>query len=286
MYTGVPSTSPACVRRPARPSNLAMPKSTSLATSPRSPCASPLPPSLARKMFSGLRSRCTIPEAWARERPSATCATMRWVVAASSRPRRVQPRRQVLADQELHRNERNAVPEIVVEHPDDVRALELGDGARLEREARGVVRLARGLGGHELHGAAHVERQVMREPHGPHGSAPQLAYELKAIGEDAADFGVQCVAPTRTCGCRKTVAADTTRPSGGASRVRARANENDGSLGGKRGDGAKGRASATGARRAIPRRAVRRRASGISPRCPRPAARPLRRRRAAGRTCR
>ncbi len=92
---------------------------------------------------------------------------------------------QVFADEPLHRDEGNAVPEVVVEDADDVRTLDLRDRARLEREARRVDWLASRLGGHEFHRAPHVESQMLREPDRAHGPAPELAHELEAVGDDA-----------------------------------------------------------------------------------------------------
>ena len=71
MYATVPSVDPACVRCSAvssaepsatSPSTFARPKSRSFA-SPRS----------VTNTFAGLRSRCTIPAAWAASSASATC---------------------------------------------------------------------------------------------------------------------------------------------------------------------------------------------------------------------
>ena len=102
----------------------------------------------------------------------------------------LEARRQVFADEPLHRDERNALPEVVVEDADDMRALDLRDRPRFEREAGSVACLARGLGAHELHGAADVERQVLGEPDGAHGPTAQLAHELEAVGDDASGGGV------------------------------------------------------------------------------------------------
>ena len=76
MYSGVPNTAPARVRRgPAgwlevsSGVTLAMPKSTILMKSRR-------PSRLMRKMFSGLRSRWTMPLAWAAARAWPICAAI------------------------------------------------------------------------------------------------------------------------------------------------------------------------------------------------------------------
>jgi hypothetical protein len=80
MYSGVPNTAPARVSRgPSCPGatapvassgvTLAMPKSTILTKSRR-------PSRLIRKMFSGLRSRWTMPLSWAAPSACAICAAI------------------------------------------------------------------------------------------------------------------------------------------------------------------------------------------------------------------
>ncbi len=109
-------------------------------------------PSRCGCMFSGLRSRCTMPLRMARARPRATCEMMLHGGLGVELLHALEAGGEVLAQQPLHGDEGNPFPEIVIEDPDDVRALELRDGARLEREARGVHGLARRLHGQgELH---------------------------------------------------------------------------------------------------------------------------------------
>ena len=100
---------------------------------------------------------------------------------------------EILALQPLHRDEGHPVVDVVVEDANDVRAVEVRDGARLEREASGVIGVAHRLARHELHGAADAERQVHGEPDVSHAAASDFANEFESLGKDAA--GVQCHRP-------------------------------------------------------------------------------------------
>ena len=89
MYIGVPMIAAVAVfsllspPRLALPVSLAIPKSRILARSPLATSRSG-----TRKMFSGLRSRCTMPARCAAASDDATCRTIRSASSGASRPSR------------------------------------------------------------------------------------------------------------------------------------------------------------------------------------------------------
>ncbi len=74
-----------------------------------------------------------------------------------------------------------------VDHADDVRVAELGDGARLAPEALELVRIGRDLAVHHLDGDRAFERRVERAVDRRHAAVPDLRVEPVAVGEKGAD---------------------------------------------------------------------------------------------------
>ena len=154
MYSGVPNTTPCWVTRPSLASGsrtLATPKSriftksnafsrSLIVCSPDSSViwriSSRRPSRGVSMMFSGLRSRCTIPFACAA--PSAPAIWLTIVIARSRSRRRSRDstRVQRLAVQQLHHEEDRAVVRLAeVGDVDDVRVVDQARRARLAQEA-------------------------------------------------------------------------------------------------------------------------------------------------------
>ena len=71
---------------------------------------------------------------------------------------------QILALQELHDDERNSVPDSVLEHVDDVRAANLRGRPRLAFGAHPELSCIRALAVDQLDSAKAVEQEIVREP--------------------------------------------------------------------------------------------------------------------------
>ena len=142
MYSGVPNTAPARVRRgpfgsPARPAaTFAMPKSTILTKSGR-------PSRSIRNTFSGLRSRWTMPLSCAAPSARAICAAIRSARCGGNGAPCLDRVRQRRAVDVLHHRVRHAVGRRAeVGDVDDVRVADARRGLRLLDEAldrRGVA---------------------------------------------------------------------------------------------------------------------------------------------------
>ena len=89
----------------------------------------------------------------------------------------VEPRRHVLAVDELHRDEVAAADRLGVEDGDHVRVAQLRHRARLAQQPglRGVVAGERGP--QHLQRDLAIELGVVREPHGAHAAGAELALE-------------------------------------------------------------------------------------------------------------
>jgi hypothetical protein len=99
-------------------------------------------------------------------------------------PNPMEARPEVFALEVLHRDVRRMVlSEVVIEHPDDIGAIELGDRPGFIVEARSMIR-AGSLARDELDRARDFQGQVMSQPDGPHTSAPELANEAEAVPDD------------------------------------------------------------------------------------------------------
>ena len=121
-------------------------------------------PSSVTMTLAGFRSRCTTPFSWARARPSA-------ISIARSRARAGavlalgQEVAQLLAADELHGDEGDAVRFVDAVDDRDVGVLEGGGGLGLAQEALAPVGVLRELLGEDLEGHFAVELGVDR--HGP-----------------------------------------------------------------------------------------------------------------------
>ena len=120
MYAGVPSRAAALETLERSPRSLATPKSSRITRSVS------LPGSRARKMLSGLRSRWTMPSAWAALSAEAAGPMMATASAVDSRPRRARPLAQRLALQVLHQEVGQPVAQAA--HVDDVDDVAVADG--------------------------------------------------------------------------------------------------------------------------------------------------------------
>ena len=91
---------------------------------------------------------------------------------------------EVLADEDLHRDERDALPDRVIDDLHDVRATQGRRGLGLALEARLHLGHVSVVAFDELDCAFSVERGLPGEPYRPHASLPQLLDELEPTRDD------------------------------------------------------------------------------------------------------
>ena len=139
MNSGVPNTMPSWVRmsEPGRISRwvtFARPKSSTLGKSAMPPC-------VVRKMFSGFRSRCTMPCRCASSSAPHTCTMMFTARDGLQHPFGARDLRQVLALEILHHDVASAVFELAIqEDARRVRMRKVAHRARFTAKARHQVR--------------------------------------------------------------------------------------------------------------------------------------------------
>ena len=182
-YSGVPKMTPACVS--ASPPDcgcvtFAMPKSRILTTS-RCPSRS------TSMMFSGLRSRWTMPAACACSSPRRI-----WRMDRERPRRRHRPGRdrvgQRLARQELHHQEQRALGRAAeVGDGDDVRVGEAAGRLGLALEAARELFLAAQLGQQHLDREIAPHHRVLGAVHGAHAADADAADDAVALTDDDAD---------------------------------------------------------------------------------------------------
>jgi hypothetical protein len=97
-----------------------------------------------------------------------------------------QPRAQVLAAEQLHHEEEQAVVFTEVEDAHDVAVREEGRGVRLAAEAAHVLVHPGDVRVHHLHGHVDAEREVRRAVHLAHAAHAEARAELVLVREDAA----------------------------------------------------------------------------------------------------
>ena len=157
-------------------------------------------PSLAIRTLPGLMSRWTMPRAWAAASPWATPAPIRATWRGGSVPAPAQDRRQVLAVDELHDDERPARVLAVVVDGDDVRVVERGGGLGLLAETRGEVGVAQVLGTEQLEGDVAAEPGVVGAVDGRHPAAAKELDQAISTAQDLSDL--RQVVPLRWCAHR------------------------------------------------------------------------------------
>jgi hypothetical protein len=172
MYTGVPMIAAVWVLTllPASLVSLAMPKSRILARSPPATSRSG-----TRKMFSGLRSRWTMPRPWAACSDAATWRRIRSASSGASRPKRLRPRVEGLALEELHDDVGAAVG--VVAEVEDLHDAGIGDrgrGAGLVEEPLDDVLVGRQRRLQHLDRGAASEQRVLGQVDRAHAALPEL----------------------------------------------------------------------------------------------------------------
>ena len=107
-------------------------------------------PSWASRMLPGLMSRWTIPRAWAAASARATSAAIRADCGRRQRARPAQERRQILAVDVVHDDERPGLVHPEVMDDDDVRRVQRGDRLGFHPEPGHEVGVAAVLGSQDL----------------------------------------------------------------------------------------------------------------------------------------
>ena len=133
-------------------------------------------------MLAGLMSRCTTPRSCAKPRPSATCAAISTASAVASAPC-LQPRAQVRAFEQLHRQVREVALLAEVEGRDDVRMVELARGLAPPWRSASRIPCASSTSSREqdrLQRDHAVERRILGLVHHAHRAAAELAEDLVA----------------------------------------------------------------------------------------------------------
>ena len=114
----------------------------------------------------------------------ATCVTMRAVCSERQRRQALEARREALAFEQLHRDERNVAVDSVLDDLHDVRAAKPRRGLRLPQEPLEPIV---GAGVKELDRDLRVERHVVRQPDGAHSSLTEPPYETVTPGDHVTD---------------------------------------------------------------------------------------------------
>ena len=129
-------------------------------------------------MFSGFRSRCTMPAWCALARPLAICVAISRVFLTGSGPVVHQLPQRPAVDQ-LHRQVRRGLRAADLEDRDDVGMVQRGRGPRLQREAREPFLIAEQLLRQDLQRDLAAEPRVQRAVDLAHSAGAQPVDDLK-----------------------------------------------------------------------------------------------------------